>query len=60
MNEDMDINCGDIADGLIDVQGKGEEIFQAVLNVASGEKTKSELLDYGSNEFTPWQIGAVV
>lgn len=60
MNEDMDINCGDIVDGLTDVQGKGEEIFQAVLNVASGQKTKSELLDYGSNEFTPWQIGAVV
>lgn len=60
MNEDMDINCGDILDGHIDVQAKGEEIFQSVLRVASGEKTKSEMLDYGSNEFTPWQIGAVV
>ncbi|MDZ4729626.1 MAG: altronate dehydratase family protein [Xanthomonadales bacterium] len=60
MNEDMDINCGDILEGTIDVQGKGEEIFQAVLDVASGSKTKSELLDYGSNEFTPWQVGAVV
>jgi len=60
MNEDMDINCGDILDGHIDVQGKGEEIFQSVLRVASGEKTKSELLDYGDNEFTPWQIGAMV
>jgi len=60
MNEDMDINCGDILDGQVDVQAKGEEIFRSVLAVASGEKTKSELLDYGSNEFTPWQIGAVV
>jgi len=60
MNEDMDINCGDILDGGMDVQTKGQEIFQAVLAVASGAKTKSELLDYGDNEFTPWQIGAMV
>jgi altronate hydrolase len=60
MNEDMDINCGDILDGTSDVQRKGQEIFQTVLDVASGSKTKSELLDYGSNEFTPWQVGAVV
>jgi altronate hydrolase len=60
MNEDMDINCGDILEGTTDVQRKGEEIFKAVLAVASGAKTKSELLDYGDNEFTPWQIGAMV
>ncbi len=60
MHEDMDINCGDILDGVSDVQSKGEEIFQAVLQSASGVKTKSELLDYGANEFTPWQLGAVV
>ena len=28
--------------------------------VASGEKTKSEVLGYGDNEFVPWQIGATV
>src|SRR5690242_19063728 len=59
MNDDMDINCGDILDG-VSVADKGEEIFQRVLKVASGERTKSEDLVYGDLEFVPWQIGAVM
>ena len=59
MIDDMDINCGDILDG-VSVEQKGEEIFQAVLRVASGERTKSEDLGYGDLEFVPWQIGAVM
>jgi altronate hydrolase len=59
MTEDMDINCGDILDG-VSVQDKGEEIFRKVLAVASGEHTKSEDLGYGDLEFVPWQIGAVM
>jgi altronate hydrolase len=31
-----------------------------VLRVASGEKSKSEALGLGDNEFVPWQIGAVM
>jgi altronate hydrolase len=31
-----------------------------VLAVASGEKTKSEALGLGDNEFVPWQVGAVM
>ena len=34
--------------------------LDTILRVASGEKTKSELLGYGDNEFVPWQIGATV
>jgi altronate hydrolase len=59
MNDDMDINCGDILDG-VSVAAKGEEIFKRVLAVASGERTKSEALGYGDLEFVPWQIGAVM
>ncbi|MGH8429420.1 MAG: altronate dehydratase, partial [Solimonas sp.] len=59
MLDDMDINCGDILDG-VSIETKGQEIFDAILRVASGEKTKSELLGYGDNEFVPWQIGAVM
>jgi len=57
--EDMDINCGDILDG-VSIEAKGREIFEAVIRVASGEKSKSEELGYGDNEFVPWQIGAVM
>ena len=59
MLDDMDINCGDILDG-VSIEDKGREIFEHILRVASGEKTKSELLGYGDNEFVPWQIGATM
>jgi altronate hydrolase len=59
MIDDMDINCGDILDG-VPVEEKGREIFEKVLKVASGEHTKSEELGYGDLEFVPWQIGAVM
>src|SRR5271157_4688907 len=59
MIEDMDINCGDVVDG-VSIAEKGREIFDKILAVASGERTKSELLGYGDAEFTPWQIGATM
>ena len=59
MIDDMDINCGDLLDG-VPVDEKGREIFEKVLRVASGEHTKSEDLGYGDLEFVPWQIGAVM
>jgi altronate hydrolase len=59
MLDDMDIDCGDILDG-VSIEEKGAEIFATILRVASGEKTKSELLGYGDNEFVPWQIGATM
>ncbi len=59
MADDMDINCGDVIDG-VSVGEKGAEIFSQILKVASGERTKSELNGYGDHEFVPWQIGAVM
>ena len=59
MADDMDINCGDILDG-VTIEDKGREIFDTLLRVASGRRTKSEELGYGDSEFVPWQIGAVM
>ena len=59
MVDDMDINCGDILEG-VSVREKGEAIFAEILAVASGKRTKSEDLGYGDSEFVPWQIGAVM
>lgn len=59
MIDDMDINCGDIVDG-VSIETKGKEIFDYMLRVASGEKTKSEQLGYGDAEYVPWVIGATV
>ena len=59
MIDDMDVNCGDILEG-VPIEEKGREIFEKILKVASGERSKSELLGYGDAEFLPWQIGAVM
>ena len=50
---------GDVVEGG-SLEAKGQEIFEEVLRVASGKKTKSELLGYGDNEFVPWQVGATM
>jgi altronate hydrolase len=35
-------------------------VFELILRVASGERTKSEALGYGESEFAPWPLGAVM
>jgi altronate hydrolase len=59
MTDDMDINCGDVLDG-VSIQVKGKEIFEHILKIASGTRSKSEKLGYGDAEFVPWQIGATM
>jgi altronate hydrolase len=56
MTDDMDINAGVILDGT-PVEVVGREIFEEILAVASGKKTKSEINGVGEEEFAPWQIG---
>ena len=60
MEDDIDIDCGPIAAGDASIEEKGAEILDYLLEVASGRRTKSELLGYGGAEFVPWQIGAVM
>ena len=60
LEEDMDVNCGLILDGKASIQEMGEAIFQLALEIASGKKSKSELLGFGDNEFVPWHIGPVL
>ena len=58
--DDIDINCGEIIDGLASVDEVGERIFQRMLATASGERSKSEVHGYGQNEFVPWTLGATM
>jgi altronate hydrolase len=60
MGDDMDFNCGPVLDGEASVRELGDVLFEAILAVASGRHTKSEDLDFGDEEFTPWQLGAVM
>lgn len=57
MSEDMDINAGTILDGTETVEQVGRRIFEKLVAVAGGERTKSELLGIGDEEFAPWSIG---
>ena len=58
MRDNMDINAGRIAEGDATVRQIGQEIFDMVLRVASGERTCAERL--GHKEFVPWRIGPVM
>ena len=60
MPDDMDVNCGDILSEGRSIGQKGAEILEMVLAVASGQRSKSEILGLGDNEFVPWQLGAVM
>jgi altronate hydrolase len=57
--DDMDYNCGGIADGSLSLAQAGQDIFELMLSTASGRATRSELHGYGQNEFVPWQLGAI-
>ncbi len=56
MVDDMDVNAGVILEGA-PVERVGRQIFEELLEVASGKKTKSERNDVGEEEFAPWSIG---
>ena len=58
MTGNMDINAGRIADGSATIEQVGQEIFDALIRIASGERTLAEKL--GHHEFAPWRIGPVL
>ncbi len=58
MGENIDLNAGRIADGLASIPQVGQEIFDALIETASGRKTAAERL--GHAEFVPWRIGPIL
>jgi altronate hydrolase len=60
MADDMDINCGAILDGGMSVEEMGKQIFELILKTASGQRSRSEQLGYGEDEFAPWHLGATL
>jgi altronate hydrolase len=56
MIDDMDIDAGVILDGT-PVDEVGSQIFEEIIAVAGGKKTKSEQSGVGEEEFAPWSIG---
>ena len=60
MVEDMDVNAGKVITDSKSIEDVGQEIFDLIVRVASGEKSKSEAQGLGDLEFVPWQIGATM
>jgi altronate hydrolase len=58
--EDIDLNCGEIADGTASVDDIAAKLFALILETCSGTRSKSEQHGYGQNEFIPWYLGAVM
>lgn len=59
MEEDMDLDAGVILNG-VPVADVGRQIFEALVAVAGGQKTKSEIQGLGEAEFAPWVLGPVM
>ncbi len=55
MHDNIDLNAGRIADGEISIEAMGREIFERLIETASGRTTSSER--WGHGEFVPWRIG---
>jgi altronate hydrolase len=60
MPDDMDVNAGRVVDGSASVTEVGDELFELILEVASGRQPFSEQLGFGQDEFAPWIVGAVM
>ena len=58
--DDMDVNAGAMLTEDFSLEEKGREIYQLLLDVASGRQSKSEAQGLGDYEFVPWQIGATM
>ena len=59
MPEDMDMDAGVILNG-VSIADVGGQIFETLIEVAGGKKTKSELQGFGEHEFAPWLLGPIM
>ena len=59
MEGDMDFDAGS-AFGHVRQFELGSELFEAIIDMASGRLSKSEQLGFGTEEIVPWRIGAVL
>lgn len=56
MQDDIDFNAGEVISGAT-IEKTGLELMKFIVQVANGNKTKSEINNLGWEEFTPWPIG---
>jgi altronate hydrolase len=59
MPHDIDFDAGGATTRAAQLE-RGAELFEAIVQMASGELSKSELLGFGAEEISPWRVGAVL
>ena len=57
LEDDMDLNAGTILDGTETIEQVGLRLFELIIAVAGGQRTRSEVNGFGDEEFAPWQLG---
>ncbi len=59
MIDDMDFNAGRVLDGEA-MPTVAAELFELVIQVASGQPSQSEAQGVGESEFVPWGLGGIL
>jgi altronate hydrolase len=59
MSQDIDFDAGGATTRAGQLE-RGAQLFEAIVRMASGESSKSELLGFGAEEISPWRVGAVL
>jgi altronate hydrolase len=59
MPDDIDFDAGGATTRIAQLEC-GTRLFEAIVDMASGELSKSELLGFGAEEIAPWRVGAVL
>jgi len=59
MSADIDFNAGQILDGM-NMDNAAQELFELLLQTASGQPSKSELSGFRQAEFIPWHMGGML
>ncbi|HEY6796374.1 MAG TPA: UxaA family hydrolase, partial [Kineosporiaceae bacterium] len=60
MADDVDLDCSGVVDAGVPLTEMGRRVYDLLLDVASGRRTRSEELGVGGEELVPWQLGAVL
>lgn len=56
---DVDFDAGSATTRTLQLE-RGAALFDAIVKMASGERSKSEELGFGAEEIAPWKVGAVL
>lgn len=60
MSGDIDVDCSGVVETGVPLEEMGQRVYRRLIEVASGDRSCSEVLGLGGEEIVPWQIGAVL